>query len=113
MVDSRDGAQPSDLILKRPRSPIDLLLDLTQFRFRKMQAIEQLSEQKSMMLGHTTFQSQLQFRDLVPQHPFGHLGQPGRVLLPTGIAFKIALPEAPKASVATNANLILASSRTF
>src|ERR1700722_3959059 len=35
-----------------------------------------------MMLGHTTFERQPQFRNLVPQQPFGHLGQPGSVLLP-------------------------------
>ena len=35
-----------------------------------------------MMLGHATFERQLQFRDLVPQQPFGHIRQPGRVLLP-------------------------------
>jgi len=72
-VDSRDGAQPSDLILEREHAPVDLLLDLTQFRFRKAQVIEQLSEQKPMMLGHTTFQRQFQFRNLVPQQPSGHL----------------------------------------
>jgi hypothetical protein len=35
-----------------------------------------------MMLGHTTFQRQFQFRNLVPQQSFGHLGQPGSVFLP-------------------------------
>src|SRR6202166_1022534 len=44
--------------------------------------LEELSEQKSMMLGHTTFQRQLQFRDLVPQQPFGQLCQPSSVFLP-------------------------------
>jgi len=32
--------------------------------------LEELSEQKSMMPGHTTFERQLQFRDLVPQQSF-------------------------------------------
>ena len=36
-----------------------------------------------MMLGHTTFERQFQFRDLVPQFPLGHLCQPGSVLLPS------------------------------
>src|ERR1700720_1569282 len=89
----------------------DLLLDLTQFRFREAQMLEELAEQKSMMLGYTTFQRQFQFRDLVPQQPFGHLGQSGSVLLPNKVASKLALPEAPKASVATDANLMLASSQ--
>src|SRR6266850_6211627 len=81
-VHSGNGAQPNDLIPKRAHAPIDLLLDLTPFRFREAQVLEELSEQKSMMPGHTTFERQLQFRDLVPQQSFGHLGQPGSVLLP-------------------------------
>src|SRR5438876_532802 len=81
-VDSGNGAQPNDLILKREHALIDLLLDLAPFRFREAQVLEELSEQESMMLGHTTFERQFQFRDLVPQQPFGHIRQPGRVLLP-------------------------------
>src|SRR5258708_26795816 len=81
-IDSGNGAQPSDLILKRAHALIDLLLDLTQFRFREAQMLEELSEQKSMMLGHTTFQRELQFGDLVPQFPLGQLCQPGSVFLP-------------------------------
>jgi len=91
---------------------VDLSLDLTQFRFREVQMIEQLSEQKSMMFGHPTFQRQLQFRNLVPQQPFGHLRQPRRVLLTGEHGFQNR-SEAPSASVATEANLMLASSRTF
>src|SRR6266446_4048761 len=82
-VDSGNGAQPNDLILKRAHALIDLLLDLTPFRFRKAQMIEELSEQKSMMLGHTTFERPLQFRDLVPQFPLGQLCHSGRVALPS------------------------------
>src|SRR5712664_1101495 len=82
-VHSGNGAQPNDLIPKRAHAPIDLLLDLTPFRFREAQMVEELSEQKSMMFGHATFQCQFQFRDLVPQQPFGHLRQPGSVLLPS------------------------------
>src|SRR5229473_4951543 len=44
--------------------------------------IVELLEQKSMVFGHATFQRQLQFRDLVPQQSFGHLGQLRNVLLP-------------------------------
>src|SRR6266850_1626514 len=81
-VHSGNGAQPNDLIPKREHAPIDLLLDLTPFRFREAQVLEELSKQKSMMLGHTTFERQFQLRNLVPQQPFGHLCQPGSVLLP-------------------------------
>src|SRR6266576_737539 len=45
-----------------------------------------------MMLGHTTFERQFQFRDLVPQQPFGHLGQPGSVLFPTEHRFQDRSP---------------------
>src|SRR5437899_12418175 len=72
-VDSGNGAQPNDLILKRAHALIDLLLDLTPFRFREAQVLEELSEQKSMMLGHTTFERQLHFRDLAPQFRLGHI----------------------------------------
>src|SRR2546428_195160 len=44
--------------------------------------IVELLEQKSMVFGHATFQRQLQFRDLVPQQSFGHLGQLRRENVP-------------------------------
>src|SRR5207302_2602369 len=77
-----NGAQANDLILKRAHASVDLLLDLAQSRFREAQMIEQLSKQKSMMLGHATFERQFQFRNLVPWQPFGQLCEPGSVLLP-------------------------------
>src|ERR1700704_5877466 len=77
---------------KRAHALIDLLLDLTPFRFREAQVLEKLSEQKSMMLGHTTFERQLQFRDLVPQFPLGHLCQSGRVSLPSEHRFQHRSP---------------------
>jgi hypothetical protein len=66
---------------KRAHSSRDLFLDLLPLRFREEQMIVELLEQKSMVFGHATFQHQLQFRDLVPQQSFGHLGQLRNVLL--------------------------------
>src|SRR5256885_1372580 len=63
-----------------------------QLRFREAQMIEELSEQKSMMFGHTTLQRQFQFRDLVPQQSFGQLCEPGSALPPGGHRFQHRSP---------------------
>ena len=49
-----------------------------------------------MKFGHSTFQRQFQFRNLVPQQPFGHLRQPRRVLLSGEHGFQNRSPRSPK-----------------
>jgi hypothetical protein len=66
-----------------------------------------------MMRSNASFPGLLQLRNLVAQPSSRHLGEPLAVLFPVHDRFYIARPEAPKSSVATEANLMLASSNTF
>ena len=62
-----DGTQPRDLTLKRAHAPLDLFLELFLFRFGEAQMIVELLEQKAVMLGHVTFERQLQW--IFPKPP--------------------------------------------
>src|SRR5207244_6168042 len=65
--------------------------------------IEQLSKQKSMMLGHATFERNFSSGILFRSNPLDSSASLAASCSPASIASKIALPEAPKASVATEA----------
>ena len=91
-IDSRNGAQPSNLLFKRAHAPGDILLDLPQLPLGEQQMIVELPQQEAIVLAHAAFQGQPQLGHLIPQQSLRHLRQPRRILLPREHRFQHRSP---------------------
>src|SRR5207253_9149346 len=110
-VHSWNGAQLFHFLFKRAKMLSDFLLQPRDLRFHKLQVFHQFLQQEPMMRLHAPFQgnSGILFRSNPRDISASFFASPS----PSIIAFSIARPDAPSASVATEASLMLASSSTF
>ena len=69
-------------------------------------------QQPPMMVPQQAGEGLCQHRELAPQTPFGHLGHRGRSRAPRNQGLQDRPARPPIRSVATEANLILARSKT-
>lgn len=106
MVLSRSTASAMGAISCSTRAHVDRLLEVVQ-------GAEDLADQKGMVGAEAAGQGLPKRRELLPQGPARQVGEDGGSVVPRKSASRIARPEAPRTSVATEASLMSASSRTL